>query len=159
MSASPRILTLTQAADELGVAPARVRALLASGALNTVPGHTSSVDAADVQQLVKRGVVRSVDVAAVEGAVDRALRRRLPDLLADQLDTALTPLSGEVATALADVELATEHVVAAEERARAAEEELTAARARIAELEHRVVALQMQPTGLFRRRRTAPAHA
>jgi hypothetical protein len=159
VSASPRILTLTQAADELGVAPARVRALLASGALHPVPGHASSVDAAEVQQLVKRNVVRSVDVAAVEGALDRALRRRLPEVLAERLDGALTPLSNELATALADVELSTQRVAQAEERARAAEQELTAARARIADLEQRVVALQTQPTGLFRRRRPAPAHA
>ena len=159
MSSSPRILTLAQAADELGVAPARIRALQASGALQPVEGHASSVAAADVEALAKRGVVRSLDVAAVEGALDRALRRRLPELLAERLDAALVPVSDEVATALADVELSTQRVTEAEERAAAAERQLADAQARISELEQRVVALQLKPTGLFRRRRHAPAHA
>ena len=150
-----RILTVSEAADRLGVAPARVRALQASGALQPVPGHASSVAAEDVDGLVRRGVVRALDVAAVEGALDRALRRRLPDLLAERL----APLQGEVATALADVELTTARAYEAEARARAADEQLAAARARIEELEHRVVALQVQPTGLFRRRRPAVAPA
>jgi hypothetical protein len=159
----PRILTLAQAADELGVAPARVRALLASGALQPAPGHQSSVVAADVEQLVRRGVVRSVDVAAVEGAMDRALRRRLPSLLADalgaRLDTALAPLADEVATALVDVELSTARITRAEERAGAAERALAEARARVAELEQQVAALAARPPGLFRRRRSAVAAA
>jgi hypothetical protein len=159
MSGSPRILTLAQAADELGVAPARIRALLASGALEPVPGHASSVAAANVEELARRGVVRSLDVAAVEGALDRALKRRLPELLAARLDVALTPLSDELATALADVELSTQRVAAAEERARVAEAELAAAQTRIDELQQRVVALQLRPTGLFRRRRTSLAPA
>jgi hypothetical protein len=155
VSAPDRILTVSEAADRLGVAPARVRALQASGALQPVPGHATSVAEAEVDALVRRGVVRALDVAAVEGALDRALRRRLPDLLTG----AMAPLQNEVATALADVELATARAAEAEERARLAEEQLTAARSRVDELEHRVVALQMQPTGLFRRRRTAVAPA
>ncbi|HVM26941.1 MAG TPA: hypothetical protein VM433_04620 [Mycobacteriales bacterium] len=159
MPDSPRILTLAQAADELGVAPARVRALVASGALDVVAGHPGSVLATDVHELTRRGAVRSVDIAAVEGALDRALRRRLPDVLAERLDAALAPLAGEVATAFADVELSTQRVEQAEERARVAEQELARAQDRIAALEQRVVALQMQPTGLFRRRRTSVAPA
>jgi hypothetical protein len=155
----PRILTVTEAADELGVAPARIRALQASGALTPVPGHATSVAAPDVEALARKGVVRSVDVAAVEGALDRALRRRLPDLLTERLEAATTPLRDELATALADVELSTAQRAAAEQRAEAAERELALARARVAELEHRVVALQVQPTGLFRRRRQAVAPA
>jgi chemotaxis protein histidine kinase CheA len=156
---SPRILTLAQAADELGVAPARVRALLANGALQPVPGHASSVAATDVDDLARRNVVRSVDVAAVEGALDRALRRRLPEVLAERLDAAMAPVAGELATALADVEQSTQRVAQAEERARTAEEALAAAETRVAELQQRVVELQMQPTGLFRRRRAAVATA
>jgi len=152
---SPRILTVTEAADRLGVAPARIRALLTSGALHPVAGHASSVSAAEVDDLARRGVLRSVDVAAVEGALDRALRRRLPE----QLAPALAPLADEVATALADVELSTQRVAAAEERARAAEEKLASAEQRVIDLERRVVELQLQPTGLFRRRRTAVAPA
>lgn len=150
MSTTPRILTVSQAADELGVAPARVRALLTSGALSPVPGHASSVAAADVEQLAKRGVLRSLDVAAVEGALDRALRRRLPELL----EAGLAPLQGEVATALADVELGTAAVAAAEQRAQSAERSLAAAQERVATLEARIATLEAQPVGLFRRRRT-----
>lgn len=154
MPTSPRTLTLTEAADELGVAPARVRALLASGALAPVPGHASSVAAADVEALVRRGVVRSIDIAAVEGALDRALRRRLPELLEDRLGTALTPVADEVATALADVELSAARVATAEERARVAQESLEQAQERVVALEARVAALEAQPVGLFRRRRS-----
>lgn len=149
-----RILTVSEAADLLGVAPARVRALQAGGALSPVPGHATNVAAADVDALVRRGTVRALDLAAVEGALDRALRRRLPDLLAERL----APLQGEVATALADVELTTTRALEAEARARAAEEQLAAARTRIEQLEQRVVALQL-PTGLFRRRRATAAPA
>jgi hypothetical protein len=152
---APRILTVPEAADELGVAPARVRALLSSGALQPAPGHASSVVAADVEQLARRGVLRSLDVAAVEGALDRALRRRLPELLGP----ALNPVADEVATALADVEMAAARVSAAEERARVAEAQLADAQARIHTLEERVVELQLRPTGLFRRRRAAVAPA
>jgi hypothetical protein len=158
VSEPSRILTLAEAADALGVAPARVRALLASGALEAVPGHVSSVAAADVEALQKRGVVRAVDVAAVEGALDRAIRRRLPEVLDERLDVALRPLADELATAFADVEASAVQVAQAEDRTRAVEAELAAARQRIAELEQRVVALQM-PTGLFRRRRASVAHA
>lgn len=154
MTAQPRTLTLTEAADLLGVAPARVRALLASGALSPVPGHASTVAAADVEALVRRGVVRSLDVAAVEGALDRALRRRLPELLQARIDAALTPVAGEVATALADVELSAAAVATAEERARAAEAALTEAQERVVALEARLAALEAQPVGLFRRRRS-----
>jgi hypothetical protein len=154
MTATARTLTLTEAADELGVAPARVRALLGSGALQPAAGHVSSVAAADVQALIRRGVVRSLDVAAVEGALDRALRRRLPELLAERLDRALTPVADEVATALADVELSTEQVATAEQRARAAEESLAQAQERVIALEARIAALEAQPVGLFRRRRS-----
>jgi hypothetical protein len=158
VSETSRTLTLAEAADALGVAPARVRALLASGALDAVPGHVTSVAAADVEALQKRGVVRAVDIAAVEGALDRAIRRRLPELLGERLDVSLRPLADEVATAFADVEASGARVARAEERTRAVEVELAAARQRIAELEQRVVALQM-PSGLFRRRRSAVAPA
>ena len=154
MPGPSRILTIAEAADALGVAPARVRALLASGALDAVPGHTSSVAAAAIEALQKRGVVRAVDIAAVEGALDRAIRRRLPELL----EVTLRPLADEVATAFADVEAGSALVARAEERTRAVEAQLTAAHQRIAELEQRVVVLQM-PTGLFRRRRSAVAPA
>lgn len=166
MSSTPRVLTLTEAADQLGVAPARVRALLASGALQPVPGHHSSVAAADVEQLAKRGVIRALDVAAVEGALDRALRRRLPELLGAGLGAALEPLQGEFATALADVELSTQRATEAEQRAQVAEQRaevaeqaLAAARERVSTLEARVAALEAQPMGLFRRRRSAVAPA
>ena len=155
MTAQPRLLTLAEAADELGVAPARVRALLASGSLDAVPGSPGTVRAADVEALARRGTVRAVDVAAVEGALDRALRRRLPDLLTERLEAALAPVAGEVATAVADVELSAVRAEQAEDRARRAEEELARAQARIAALEQRVVALQVRPSGLFRRRRAA----
>lgn len=155
MPTAPRILTVPEAADELGVAPARVRALLASGALQPAPGHASSVVAADVEQLSRRGVLRSLDVAAVEGALDRALRRRVPELLAP----ALAPVADELATALADVELAATRVATADERARTAEAQLAEARTRIEALEQRVVELQLRPAGLFRRRRATVAHA
>jgi len=108
-----------------------------------------------VAELTRRGVVRSVDVAAVEGAVDRALRRRLPALLEAALHDGLEPLSHEIATALADVELSVEQRAAAEERARAAEAALSQARAELMDLRQQVVALAAQPSGLFRRRRSA----
>jgi hypothetical protein len=151
---SPRILTAAQAADELGIAPARVRALVASGALQPVPGHVSSVAASDVEALTRKGVVRSLDVAAVEGALDRALRRRLPDLLGSHLETALRPVTDELATTMADVELSTQRVTEAQERARIAEEALAAAQQRVTELEAQVAVLQARPAGLFRRRRS-----
>jgi hypothetical protein len=154
MTASPRPLTLAEAADALGVAPARVRALIASGALEPAPGHASSIAAADVDALVRRGVVRSVDVAAVEGALDRALRRRLPELLEDRLGLALTPVADELAGALADVELHAARTATAEERARVAETALAQAQERVVALEARIAALEAQPVGLFRRRRS-----
>lgn len=154
MTATARTLTLAEAADVLGVAPARVRALIASGALPPAPGHSSSVVAADVDALVRRGVLRSLDVAAVEGALDRALRRRLPDLLADRLDSALAPVAGEVATALADVELGAARVATAEEQARVAQLSLVQAQQQVVALEARIAALEAQPVGLFRRRRS-----
>ena len=151
------VLTVAEAADELGVAPARVRALLSRGALTPAPGDGTTVLAADVAELSKRGTVRAVDATAVEAAVDRALRRRLPGLL----EGGLAPVAGEVATALADVEASTRELAAAEERSRAAEAALAAAETRIAGLDRQVrvltaqvVALQSQPVGLFRRRRT-----
>ena len=49
MTSAARTLTLTEAADELGVSPARVRALLSSGALQPAPGHTSSIAVAEAQ--------------------------------------------------------------------------------------------------------------
>lgn len=153
MPAPARTLTVTEAADELGVAPARVRALLASGALEPVPGHASSVAAADVDALVRRGVVRSLDVAAVEGALDRALRRRLPELLEERLASALSPVADEVAVALADVDAGAARVALAEERARSAEAALAQAQERAVALEARLAALEAQPVGLFRRRR------
>ena len=154
MSSTARTLTLTEAADELGVSPSRVRALLTSGALQPAPGHTSSVAAADVDALVKKGVLRSLDVAAVEGALDRALRRRLPELLEARLDAALTPMTSEVATAFADVDASSARVAAAEERARVAETSLAEAQERAVALEARIAALEAQPVGLFRRRRS-----
>lgn len=155
MSAPCRTLTPAEAADLLGVAPARVRALLASGALPAAPGASGSVSADEVEALQRRGTVRSVDIAAVEGALDRALRRRLPDLLGERLTAALEPLTGELATALAEAEAGG----AAVARAEAAEAELSAARSRISALEQQVAVLQARPAGLFRRRRTAVAPA
>jgi hypothetical protein len=154
MTASPRTLTLAEAADVLGVAPTRVRALIASGALPPAPGHTSSIAAADVDALVRRGVLRSIDVAAVEGALDRALRRRLPELLENRLGAALAPVADEVATALADVELSAARVATAEEQARVAQGSLAQAQERVVALEARIAALEAQPVGLFRRRRS-----
>ena len=165
-------LSVPQAADELGVAPARVRALLSSGALRPAPDAPDAVLAEDAAALLRRGAVRAVDVAAVEGALDRALRRRLPALLdagvAAALDAplraALEPLSGEVATALADVEISTQRLLEAERRAELSEAATTIARgqvaaleAQVAELEQQVAALQAQPVGLFRRRRRVAA--
>lgn len=155
MSAPTRTLTPAEAADLLGVAPARVRALVASGALPAVPDGAGTVAADDVEALQRRGVLRALDVAAVEGALDRALRRRLPDLL----DAALQPVAGELATALADAEASGAAVAAAEARAVTAERELAAAQARIGVLEQQVTALQARPAGLFRRRRSAVAPA
>lgn len=153
---APRTLTVVEAADELGVAPARIRTLLASGALEAAA--EGRVLAAAVEDLARRGVVRSMDVAAVEGALDRALRRRLPELVSGQLQTALAPLAGELATAFADVELSSSRVTAADARAASAEQALATSERRVAELEAQVSALQAQPVGLFRRRRTvAPA--
>jgi hypothetical protein len=141
--AKPPTLSVLDAADELGVAPARVRAMMANGALT---GSAGEVLASEVAELKRRGVVRSVDVAAVEGALDRALRRRLPQLL----EQALQPLSSEVATTMADVEASARQLAAAEERARVAEMALAATRAELAEL-------QARPAGLFRRRRAVTA--
>jgi len=155
MPVSTQTLTVAETADRIGVAPARVRALIASGILRTSPDDLTAVRAAEVAELTRRGVVRSVDVAAVEGAVDRALRRRLPALLEAALHDGLEPLSREVATALADVELSVEQRAAAEERARAAEAALSQARAEVTDLRQQVVALAAQPRGLFRRRRSA----
>lgn len=146
--------TVLEAADDLGVAPARIRALLASGALTPVRrGEETLLKAPEVIDLSRRGVVRSIDVAAVEGAVDRALRRRLPALLGD----GLRPVADELATALADVEVSTRLLAATEERARAAELALGAAQSRIGLLETQVAALQARPVGLFRRRRAVTA--
>jgi len=153
------VLSVAEAADELGVAPARVRALLARGALTAAPGD-AGVPAAEVADLVKRGVLRAVDATAVEAALDRALRRRLPALL----EGSLAPLAGEVATALADVEVSTRELARVEERAAGAEAALAAAHERAAGLEAQVrvlsaqvAALQAQPVGLFRRRRSGGA--
>ncbi|MCW2601319.1 MAG: hypothetical protein JWM02_3148 [Frankiales bacterium] len=145
MAAAPT-LTVYQAADELGVTPARIRALLASGALKAARGHGTRIAARDVEELLRRGAVRSLDVAAIEGALDRVLRRRLPAML----EEALTPLSTEVATTLADVEVSTRELAEALERARVAEAALTAAHVELA-------ALQTRPAGLFRRRRVGSA--
>ena len=144
-------LSLLQAADELGVAPARVRALLAAGAL-TVAGD--GVQAEGVADLVKRGTLRSADVAAVESALDRALKRRLPGLLGETLAPALAPLSGEVALALADVEITTRELAEAREATRVLQAQLTTERERVAVLERQVALLQ-EPSGFFRRRRSA----
>ena len=156
-ASAPAVLTVAEAADELGVAPARVRALLSKGALQPGPGDGTTLLAADVADLARRGVVRAVDATAVEAAVDRALRRRLPALL----EGGLAPLATEVATALADVEVSSRQLAAAEERARTAEAALAAATDRAAGLDRQVrvltaqvVALQSQPVGLFRRRRS-----
>ena len=155
-ASDPAVLTVAEAADELGVAPSRVRALLSKGALQAA-GNGSTLLAADVADLARRGVVRAVDATAVEAAVDRALRRRLPGLL----EGGLAPLATEVATALADVEVSSRQLAAAEERARTAEAALAAAVDRAAGLDRQVrvltaqvVALQSQPVGLFRRRRS-----
>lgn len=163
-------LTISQAADELGVAPARVRSLVASGAVPSLGSNLVSAEA--VAELVRRGTLRSLDVAAVESALDRALRRRLPPLL----DGALGPLSGEVATALADVEVGTRELAGAEQRAAAAEASLRQVRAELgttrdelrvsaealseahverAGLRAELAVLQAKPAGLFRRRRQA----
>ena len=111
---APAVLTVAEAADELGVAPGRVRALLSRGALQPAPGDGAALLAADVADLLKRGLVRAVDATAVEAAVDRALRRRLPALL----EGGLAPLASEVATALADVEVSSRQLAAAEEQIR-----------------------------------------
>jgi hypothetical protein len=144
--ASDSTLSVFEAADELGVAPARVRSLLASGALTPSGGDAARVLTREVADLRRRGAVRSVDVAAVEGALDRALRRRLPLLL----EQALQPLSSEVATTMADVEASARQLAAAEERARVAEQALAVTRAEL-------TALQARPTGMFRRRRVGSA--
>ena len=151
MATTPRTLTVAEAADRLGVAPARIRALVAGGALPATPDGT--VPAAELDGLARRGVVRSLDVAAVEGALDRALRRRLPDLLGSRLEQALSPLASEVATALLDVESSSGRIAAADERAAAAERALAAAAQQVADLEARLAVLEAQPAGLFRRRR------
>lgn len=157
MATTPRTLTVAQAADQLGVAPARIRALVAGGALPTTGDGV--LPAAEVEGLARRGVVRSLDVAAVEGALDRALRRRLPDLLGSRLEQALAPLAGEVATALLDVESSSARIAAAEQRAAAAEQALAAAGQQVLDLEARLAALQAQPVGLFRRRRRSAVTA
>lgn len=153
---TPPVRTVAEAADELGVAPAQIRALLNRGALAPGPGDPGTLLAADVADLAKRGVVRAVDAIAVEAAVDRALRRRLPGLL----EGGLAPLATEVATTLADVEFSTRQLVAAQERARIAEAALGAAQERAARLDaqvrllnDQVAALVARPVGLFRRRR------
>jgi hypothetical protein len=157
---------LSTAADELGVTPARVRALVASGALPTGPDGGVAADA--LADLVRRGTVRSADLAAVEGALDRALRRRLPALLEetllpalgavrDEVAAGLGPLTDEVATAIADVEVTTRQLAEAQESVRSLRAQLSAERERSAALERRVAslsaALEQQPSGLFRRRR------
>jgi len=154
-------LSIGEAADELGVTPARIRSLLASGALQPPAGDEGGeVCREQVVELAQRGTVRALDLAAVEGALDRALRRRLPGLLDEGLDLALQPLSTEVATAFADVEITTQHLGVAERRAEIAEDALDAARLRVQELEAQVAELQgelavlaARPLGLFRRRR------
>lgn len=172
MTTAPRSVPLGTAADELGVTPARVRALLASGALTA--GPDGGVAAEQLADLVRRGTVRSADLAAVEGALDRALRRRLPALLEevlapalravrDEVAAGLGPLSGEVATAIADVEVTTRQLAEAQDAVRTLRASLTAERERSAGLERRVAslstALEQQPTGLFRRRRRAAVPA
>lgn len=168
MSASPAVLAVADAADQLGVAPARVRALVGAGALQPAPDDADAVLADGIGELVRRGTLRVLDVAAVEAALDRSLRRRLPGLLDDRLDSALgqalRPLAGEVATAFADVEFSVQQLAAAQERAEraeqralTAEEALAQARIRAAVLQAQVAQLQARPVGLFRRRRGAPA--
>ena len=159
-------LSIAQAADELGIAPARVRSLLSSGALQPLSGERGEVSREQVSELARRGTVRSLDLAAVEGALDRALRRRLPGLLDAGLELALQPLSGEVATAFADVEISTAQLAAAERRAELAEEERETARVRVQALEAQVAQLEGQlaaraarSSGLFRRRRQSVAVA
>lgn len=167
-------LTISQAADELGVAPARVRSLVVSGALPSLGSNLVSAEA--VTELVRRGTLRSLDVAAVESALDRALRRRLPPLL----EGALAPLSGEVATALVDVEVSTRELAEAEQRAlraeaalgqvraeldatreelRASAEALTEAHEERVALRAELAVLQAKPAGMFRRRRQAGSPA
>lgn len=167
-------LTIAQAADELGVAPARVRSLVASGALPSLGSNL--VEAEGVAELARRGTLRSIDVAAVESALDRALKRRLPLVLS----AALAPVATEVATALADVEISTRQLTEAEHRASSAEEalartrdELSASRAVVATLEDALAAsrselavvraelavAQERPAGLFRRRRSSGSPA
>ena len=166
MTDSAPALSIAQAADELGITPTRVRSLLSSGALQAVPGEGGGVAREDVAELARRGTVRALDLAAVEGALDRALRRRLPGLLGAGLEQALQPLSGEVATAFADVEISTAQLAAAERRAELAEDGREVARARVqvleaqvAQLEGRLAALEARPVGLFRRRRHGAALA
>lgn len=167
-------LTIAQAADELGVAPARVRSLVASGALPSLGSNL--VEAEGVAELVRRGTLRSVDVTAVESALDRALKRRLPQLL----EGALVPVATEVATALADVEISTRQLVEAEHRASTAEvalaqtrdelsasraelsalqEELAASRSELAAVRAELAVAQERPAGLFRRRRASGSPA
>lgn len=115
-------------------------------------GHTP---AAALSVAEPAASVPTLTARAVEAALDRALRRRLPGLLDQGLDSALAPLSGEVATAFADVEMSAQRVAEAEERAHVAESALAAAQDRLAALERQVGALQARPVGLFRRRRPA----
>lgn len=152
-------LTVAGAADKLGVAPARVRALIENGALVALPGEVPTLAAADVAELTRRGSVRAVDVAAVESALDRALKRRLPVLLENGLATALSPLADEVSAARAAAVLAAEQVLEAESVTAAVVADLSVARARIVELDAQVHALAAKPVGLFRRRRVVVSAA
>lgn len=100
--------------------------------------------------------------AAVQQAVGDALREHLPGLLEHGLQGALAPLSGEVATAFADVEFSVQRTTvletratvaearatAEEHRARTAEDRLDGTRARAALLEDQVAALRAQVAGL-----------
>ena len=87
------VITLTEAAEHLGLPAARVRRLVEVGAL-PVHEHPTGllIDRAAVTELTRRGTVRVTDAAAVEAAVDRSLKRRLGpalDGLTEPVESAL----------------------------------------------------------------------
>lgn len=150
-------LSLVDAADELGLTPARLRRLVDAGALPAVSGPDEPllVPRAAVGELRRRGTVRAVDVAAVESAMDRVLRRRLDPAL-DSLTAPLVAANDDARHALAEQAALR---AAAEARAARAETALAAARDQVETLTARVKVLEAQPVGLFRRRRRLSAPA
>lgn len=173
------VLPVGEAAERLGITPARVRALVARGLL-TDAGH-GTVSVRQVDDLADRDVVRSLDAAAVEGVLDKALRRRLPAVVATGLAAALdeafqralgpvlteglaaglVPVAREMATALADIELSTEQRVtaalraqAAEQRADAVQQEADTVAAELGEAQEHIAWLE-QELAVLRQQNTA----